>query len=196
MPDFPGLRDAALSVRELLRNTITLSDDPSLTGIEVDLRSPRELELDQVSDVISLWTHGVQVQPDLLNRSPQRIGPGLEARRSLPVDAIMHATALFADAPTALLVTGRILQTVFDHRRLADPDLVGALAATGTELHLALESQTLYDANLVWSSLHTAQRVGVAIRVSGLLIDSGLHPVPQAPVLTRRTTVDEILGSV
>ena len=41
----------------------------------------------------------------------------------------MHATAVFDDAPTALLVTGRILQAVFDHRRLSDPNLLGALAA-------------------------------------------------------------------
>ena len=108
----------------------------------------------------------------------------------------MHATAIFTDAPTALLLTGRILQTVFDHRRLSDPDLLGALAGTGTELYLALESQTPYDAHLVWSSLQTAQLVGVAIRVSGLLIDSNLHSVPQSPVLTRRSTIDQILESV
>jgi len=70
VPDFPALRDAALSVREVLRNAVTLSDDPALTGIDIDLRSPRELELAEVTGVISLWTHRLEVQPDLLNRAP------------------------------------------------------------------------------------------------------------------------------
>jgi hypothetical protein len=196
VPDFAALRDAALTVRQVLRDGITLSDDPGLTGIEVDLRSPHELEQAVVTGVISLWTHRVEVQPDLVNRSPQRIGPDLEARRSLPVEVVLHATAMIDDASSALLVSGRILQLIFDHRRLSDPQLLGSLAATGTELFLAFEPLTAYDTNLIWSGLHASQRVGLGIRMSGLLIDSELPPLYQSKVLTRRGAVDEILEVV
>lgn len=193
MPEFTSVRDAALSIRRVLRTAITLSDEPSLTGIDVDLRSPRELELAGVTGVVSLWTHRIDVQPDLVNHPPRRSSTELEARRSLPVELVMHATVVDDDASVVLLVTGRILQALFDHRRLADPDLVGSLEASGTELLVAFEQFTAYDTNLVWSGLHSHQRVGTAIRVSGVLIESELSPIPTARVLTREMTDARIL---
>ncbi len=177
----------------MLREAITLSDDPSLTGIEVDLRSPRELELAAVSGVVSLWTHRIDVQPDQVNRGPQRLGTDQQARRSLPVEVVMHASVVDDDARTTLLVNGRILQALFDHRRLADPHLEGSLAATGTELFLAFEPLTAYDTNLVWSGLHTNHRVGTGLRVSGVLIDSDLEAFTGEPVTQRVAKPSQIM---
>jgi hypothetical protein len=196
VPDFTAVRDAALSIRQVLRESITLSDEPSLNGIEVDLRSPRELELDMVTDVVSLWTHRIDIQPDLVNQPPRRLAPGSEERRSLPVELVMYSTVMHDDAPTALLVTGRVLQTLYDHRLLRDPDLVGSLAATNSELTVVCETYTAYDANLVWSGLHTPQRLGAAFRVSGVRIDSRLSSIPVSRVLTSRATDSQIMEVV
>jgi hypothetical protein len=194
VPAFPALRDAALSIRQVLRNSVTLSDDPALNGVEVDLRSPRQLELDGVTDVISLWTHRIDVQPDLRNRPPQRPTIDLELRRGIPVELLMHVTVLVDEAPAALLVTGRALQALDDHRRLSDPALVGVLAASNSELFVEFDTQTAYDTGLVWSSLQTHQRLGIGLRVRGVHLESDLPPVTTHRVLTRTGTVATIEG--
>ncbi len=43
--DYPALADAVESVASLLREHVTNSGEPVIAGIQIDLRSPRELEL-------------------------------------------------------------------------------------------------------------------------------------------------------
>jgi len=193
--DYTAIRDAVLSVRDLLRRHITDTAELGLHGVPIDLRGPRELELSNVDSVVSLWLHRVESQPDLLNRPPPRSDASHEFHTQTPVELCLHATPLNSDAGTRLLLTGRIAQIFTDHRRLSGADLVGSLAGSTTTLQLGMEQLGAYELNLLWSSQHTYLRVGIGLRLEGVVIDSHLPPMSSARVLTAATSIDDIVRS-
>lgn len=195
MVDYPAVRDAVLTVSDLLRRHITLTNEPGLSGVQIDLRSPRELELATVTSVVSLWLQRVESQPDLLNRTPPRPDPGHELHTATPLDLCLHVTPMNDDAGTRLLLLGRVAQVLTDHRRLSGADLNGSLAGSGTVLNVAMEQLGAYELNLLWASQGTYQRAGIGMRVQGVVVDSHLAPMASAPVLFAIAGVDQIVGS-
>jgi hypothetical protein len=195
MADFTSVRDAVDSLRLLLRQHITLSAEPGISGVEVELASPRELELLTTVDVISLWMHRVELQPDVLNRSPDRPTATTERPAPVPVELCVEVTPLHSDGGTQLLLIGRILQVVSEHRVLAGSDLVGSLAGTATQLRVTVDQLGAYELNMLWSSLQTHQRSGVGLRVNGLAIDSHHDDRAAEPVLIKTAHVGELVES-
>ncbi len=146
-----------------------------------------------MSGVVSPVEHRIDVQPDQVNRGPQRLGTDQQARRSLPVEVVMHASVVDDDARTTLLVNGRILQALFDHRRLADPHLEGSLAATGTELfglRTLDRGTTRTSCGQVCTPITES---GPGLRVSGVLIDSDLEAFTGEPVTQRVAKPSQIM---
>jgi hypothetical protein len=195
MADFTSVRDAVDSLRLLLRQHITLSAEPGIGGVEVELGSPRELELVPAADVISLWLHRVELQPDVLNRSPDRPTAATERPAPVPVELCVQATPLHSDGGTQLLLVGRILQVVSDHRVLAGSDLVGSLAGTATQLRVTVDQLGAYELNMLWSALQTHQRSSVGLRVNGLAVDSHHDDRATEPVVLKTGHVSELVAS-
>jgi hypothetical protein len=193
--DYPAIRDAVLSVRDLLRRHITNTAEPGLTGVDIDLRGPRELELANVDSSVSLWLHRVESQPDLLNRQPARPDLNHELHIQTPVELCLHVTPINSDAGVRLLLAGRVAQVLTDHRRLTGANLVGSLAGSSTVLMLGMDQLGAYELNLLWSSQQTYLRPGIGLRVQGVVIDSHLPPMSSAPVLTTAAAVDGVVGS-
>jgi hypothetical protein len=193
--DYTSIRDAALSVRQLLMEHITNSGELGIDGVPVELSSPRELEVAAANNVVSLWLHRVHVQPDMVNRLPERRGPDLIVHRPVPLELCFHITPIHQDAGTQLLLLGRAVQVIYDHRRLAMTDLVGSLTNSAAELLLTIDPLAAYELNLIWGSLHTHQRSGFGMRMTGLAIDSHLPLESAIPVVTRQATVSELVGA-
>src|ERR671918_162663 len=78
--DYSALRAATQTFRILLREHITNSGEADLAGVQIDLRSPRQLSQANVTTAVSLWLYRVTVQPDMLN-APVPRGPAGHARR-------------------------------------------------------------------------------------------------------------------
>jgi Pvc16 N-terminal domain len=192
--DYSVVRDAVLAVRDLLRRHITLTSEPGLTNVPVDLRAPRELELANVAPAVSLWLYRVDSQPDLLNRRPARLGPDREAHVPAPLELSLLVVPIAADAAARLLLLGRLAQVLTDHRRLAGADLTGSLAGTTTVLQLGMEPLSTYDLSLIWGSQQTYDRAGIGLHMQGLVIDSHLPPMSSAPVNVRTAAVDLVTG--
>lgn len=194
MADYTGVRDAVTSLATLLARHITTSGEPVLDGVPVSMLSPRELELDNTDTAVSVWLHRVDPQPDLLNAAPPRPDPGREQHRPVPLELVCHVTPLDPDAPTRMVLLGRVIQVVNDHARLAGTDLAGGLLGSGTVLRLGLAPLSQYDLSLVWGTVHTTARAGVEVRITGLTIDTHLADRDSTRVLSSTTHVDQVVG--
>jgi len=194
MAGYGGIRDAIESLASLLRAHITNSGEAGLSGVPVRVNSPREVEQANVANAVAVWLHRVDVQADLLNRTPPRPDPGRLSHRALPVELAVQVVALNSDSGTAQLLLGRIFQVLNDHRRLAGADLSGSLATSGTVLMLGLDMPGSYDLNLLWAGQQTNTRPGAAVTITGLAIDSHLDPDASAPVLDVSAGLAQIVG--
>ena len=192
MADYTAVRDAVMSVQDLLTTHITSSADAGIGGVPIDLRSPRQLEIDTVDGSCRCGSTGSTCSPIASTnlraalRRPRTPTPA-------PVDLHLLVTPIVSVASTELLLVGRITQVLFDHRTLSGSALGGVLAATSTELRLAIEQLTAYETNLAWSSLHTHQRPTTAVRVTGLTIDSHLDDLAHQRVLASSSTASELV---
>lgn len=194
MAGYGAIRDAIESLAVLLRAHITNSGEAGLQGVPVRVNSPREVEQANVANAVAVWLHRVDVQADLLNRTPPRPDPGVLPHRPLPIELAVQIVPMNSDAGTAQLLLGRVFQIMNDHRRLAGADLSGSLATSGTVLTLGLGIPGTYDLNLVWSGLQTTMRPGASITMAGLVIDSHLDPVASAPVIDLSAGLSQIVG--
>ena len=194
MVGYGGIRDAVESLAALLRAHITNSGEAGLSGVPVRIGSPREIELANVANAVAVWLHRVDIQADLINRNPPRPDPDHELRRPLPVELAIQVVPLNSDASTALLLLGRVFQVLSDHRRLAGTDLSGSLATAGTVLLVALGLPGAYDLNLLWAGQQTTARPGVAVTLSGLVLDSHLDPLSGSRVVDASAHIAQIVG--
>lgn len=196
MAGYGAIRDAVDSLAVLLRAHITGSGEAGLAGVPVRVSSPREAELANIANAVVVWLHRVEVQADLLNRTPPRPDARHELRRPLPLELAVQIVPLNSDAATAQLLLGRVFQVLHDHPRLAGSDLAGNdLAASGTVLMLGLGLPTTYDLNLLWSSQQTHARPGAAVAITGLVVDTHLDPRQGAPVLEAAAGIAQVLGA-
>lgn len=64
MSDYTALRAVSLTLKGLLEDHITHSTDAQLTGVPIDLRTPRELREANNQQAISLWLYRVARNAD------------------------------------------------------------------------------------------------------------------------------------
>jgi hypothetical protein len=184
--DYTALRAASETFRVLLKAAITDSTEPDLTGIQIDLRSPRALAEQNITSVVSLWLFEVRVQPDLLNLPPRRVADDAYEHRALPLELLYLITAIHSDAKTQLALTGRALQIINDHPRLRGVDLADTLAGSDTELRLSIDATSLSSSTELWYSMRSPFHLSVPVRLQVSSIDSQRPTVVQPPVTTRR----------
>lgn len=194
MAGYAAIRDAIDSIAALLRAHITDSGEAGLSGTPVRVNTPREVELANVANAVAVWLHHVTVQPDRVNAAPPRPAPGRELRRPVPVELAVCVVPINGDGATAHLLLGRVFQVLADHARLAGGALSGSLAASGATLTIALDPLGSYETNLLWAGQQTHQRPGVAVRISGVTIDSHLDALASAPVLHATAPLAQIVG--
>jgi hypothetical protein len=191
--DYPALADAVESVASLLREHVTNSGEPVIAGIQIDLRSPRELELATTTDVVSVWLYHLEVQPDQRNAPAERVAPDVR-RRPLPLDLYLLISPVHQDPRTAQILLGRIAQVVDDHARLPEASLSGSLAGTATALRLRLGAIPPTDVGSLWLGLQTNRRPGLVVMVQGLTVDSHLAPTQPPVVLSESGRYAQIVA--
>jgi Pvc16 N-terminal domain len=189
--DYTALRAASETFRVLLKSAITDSTEPDLTGIQIDLRSPRALAELNLTSVVSLWLYELMVQPDLLNTPPHRVTDDAYEHRPLPLELLYLITAIHADAKTQLALTGRALQIVNDHPRLRGADLQDTLAGSDAELRLSIDATSLISTTELWYSLRSPFHLSVPVRLQVASIDSLRPASVGSPVVTRRAQITQ-----
>jgi hypothetical protein len=196
--EYSALRGTSITLRELLKAHITDADpaEADLAGVSIDLRSPQELDAAGVSQAVSVWLFRVAVQPDLINRPPERISATEFAHQPLHLELSYLITALHPTAANQLALTGRVAQVLYDHRRLRGVELKDALAGSDTELHIGLENASLYDTANLWFSLQKPFRLCIPLRVQGVVIDSHLPSLSGGRVVDRTLITDQIVEAL
>lgn len=197
MSEFTAIRAVSQTLLEILEAHITNSSEPELNGVQIDLRSPREMRGNgngQQSFGISLWLYQVTRNPDLLNHPPERPAPDRVLRRALPIDLYYLVTPLATEPADEQALMGRVLQIFNDHPTLRGSDLRDSLQNTPTELRLILEAPSLEELTRVWHSLQEPYQLSVTYIVQLLSIHSDLEPVQSSPVTVLETEYEQILA--
>lgn len=195
MSDFTVIKAVTDSLKSVLEGGITNSPDPQLSGVAIDLRSPKEMREDHNATGISLWLYRVTRDPDLLNRPAERISASQVRRASLPLHLYYLVTPLVTKAEDRQTLLGRVLQLFNDHSQLLGADLQDSLAGSTDEFRINLETLTLEELTRVWYSLSEPYDLSVSYEVQVVTIDSDLEAMEEPPVLARTTTYSQIVRS-
>ncbi len=193
MSDFTVLGAVSVTLRALLETHITLSGDPQLSGIPVDLRSPKEMRDDNNAVGISLWLYRVTRNGFTSNLPPPRPGLNQQARNPLPLDLFYLATPVLRDPRLRQVALGRVLQVLNDHSLLRGADLQDSLRNTSQELRVTFEMAPLEELTRVWSALLEQYQLCVSYHVQVVNLEAHHEPLQVSPVLLRETTYAQIL---
>ena len=194
MSDYTAVRACSLTLRALLNDHITATNEPGLTGVPIDLRSPRELEQANVDKAVSLWLYRLTIDADVINRTPPRPTPDRRVSHSSPLDLCYLITPLHPTSLDEHTMLGRIVQVLHDHSKLSGSHLKDSLAGSSTVLRLSFDITDVADTNNLWWSLQSQHRPAVACRVDGLVIDSHLPSSVGPPVLERTIGAAQVVG--
>jgi len=194
MSDYSAISAVSTTLRDLLNKNITLSTGV-LSGIGIDLRSPRELK-EAGLDGVSVWLYKVSRMSEMLNEPPERRSANQMQRTPLPVELHYLVTPVLQDPLTRHTVLGRVLQVFHDNAILRGGDLQGVLAGTSEQIRLNLEALTLEQLSLVWEALSEPYQISVTYLVQVVKIDSDLEPVRSSPVLERNVEYSQIVSQV
>jgi len=194
--EFTAIRATSRTLQALLEDHITNSAEAQLSGVPIELASPRELRSPDEANptnVVSLWLYRVSRNPDLLNRSPVRDEQG-QHRHALPIELFYLVAPItpFPENEQALL--GRVLQVLNDHATVRGTDLTDDLAGEDTELRITLETLTLEELTRVWNALDEPYQLSVSYRVQVIEVESGHEPAQTRPVETRRAAIAQVVG--
>lgn len=192
MSEFTAIRDVSETLRSLLETHITNSSEPSLSGVPIDLRTPRELHENNVDLAISLWLYRLSRNGDLLNQPPPRPAPDRALRAPLSVDLYYLVTPLARDPADEQALMGKVLQVFNDFPQPGGSLLRGDLAGTGAKFRVVLDSPSMQDITQVWFALQETYQLSVTYVVQTVLIDSELEAVRTSPVLSRETEYSSI----
>jgi hypothetical protein len=193
--DFTVIRAVTETLQTILEDGITKSPDPQLNGVQIDLRSPKEMREDHNATGISLWLYRVGRDADLLNRPPERISPTQVRRSSLPVRLYYLVTPLVSKPEDRQTLIGRVLQLLNDHTQLRGADLQDSLIGSSDEFRVNLETLTLEELTRVWFSLSEPYDLSVSYEVQVVSIDTDDEAVEEPPVLVRTSRYEQIVGS-
>jgi hypothetical protein len=193
MSDFSAVRAATETLKTLLQTFITNSKDPQLTGIAIDLRSPKEMRKASSSGV-SLWLYRIARDPDLLNRPPVRPSPNIQTQPGLPLHLFYLVTPMLAVTEDNQTVLGRVLQVFNDYSTIQGADLQGTLAQDNQALHVTLEALSHDEIARIWMALEEHYDLSVTYAVQVVTIDSDKEPLEGSAVLHKRIHYAQVLG--
>ncbi|WP_454698330.1 Pvc16 family protein [Arthrobacter humicola] len=194
MTDYSTIRGASLTLRDLFKEHITDDPDLTLSGVPIDLRSPRELELATLTDAVSVWLYRVVLQPDLVNQPGRRINPGETERCSTPLQLSYLITPMHTNPLTEHTLMGRAIQVIRDHGQLGGSSLRGVLAGSPTTMKLSFEMSGTAEQNTLWWSLQSQHRAAISLIIEGVAIDSHLPPQSSPPDLTQQFGYAQIVS--
>lgn len=169
MADHTIIAATSASLQALFEGTITNDPAPALSGLLVDLRSPRDVRLDNDGLGLSVWLYRVDVTTDRRTVLPAPPLPG--QRRSgdgLAFELHYLITPIAAGPEDEQTVLGCVLETLRAYPVLTGPDLRGGL--TG-EVRLSLETLTLEDSARLWTALLEPYRLAVAVLARPLALE-------------------------
>lgn len=184
MSEYTAIRAVTRSLQEMLRQSITESTDLQITGIPIDLRSPKEMRAAQAKHGVSLWLYRVARNGQMLNNSPERDAANRMRGRPLPVNLYYLITPIAGTSDDEQLLLGRVLQTFHDHATLRGPLLVDALENGREELRITLEPLSLEELTRVWDALKEPYQLSISYLVQAVVIDSAVEPRQVSPVTT------------
>jgi hypothetical protein len=195
MSDFSAVRAATETLQVLLQANITNSTDPQLTGVPIDLRSPKEMRQANATGV-SLWLYRVTRDPDLLNRPPDRISANLQQMPGLPIHLFYLITPMMAVTEDKQTLLGRVLQVFNDYATIQGADLQGTLVGSDQGLRVTLEMLTHDEISRIWMALEEHYDLSITYAVQVVTIDSDREPLQSMPVLHKTTRYAQILSEV
>ena len=195
MSDFTAIRAVSLTLKALLKRYITDVNEPQLSGVGIDLKSPKEMQQGQGSLGVSLWLYRVVRNGDMLNQAPERPQPNHLAHRPLPLTLHYLVTPITDEPQAKQALLGRVLQVFHDHATLRGTDLQDTLSGSAEQLRIALETLTVDELARVWDSLDEAYMLSVSYTVQVVEIASDLEPVQSTPVVVKESTYAQILSS-
>lgn len=193
MSDYTAIEAVSSTLQDALRQHITLSGEPQLNGVPVDLRSPKDLQTANVTSAVSLWLYRVTRDPDLLNDPPRRIGPNEYLRQALPLHLYYLITPLSVDVGDRHVLLGRAVQVLHDLSIARGADLKGVLQGSGEELRVVLEPLTVEDLTRIWNALQESYQLSVSYVVQVVKIDSDREHIKTTPVLVKDVVYTQIL---
>lgn len=193
MADFETLKDVTKALQDLLKEHITNNPQPQLTGVKIDLRSPKEMREDNKAIGVSFWLYRVTRNADLLNLPAPRPALDQALRRPIPLDLFYLVTPIAASAGDEQLLLGRVLQTFNDHSILRQTEL-GADFPEGYELRVVLETPSVEEQTRIWHALEESYQLSVTYLVHVVPIDTAHEPRRVSPVLRRENDYRQILA--
>ncbi len=193
MSDYTAIRAVSVTLQTLLKQHITLSPEPQLNGVQIDLRSPKEMKDGNNITGISLWLYRVTRDAFLSNNPPPRPRPNLEAHQPIPVNLFFLVTPIVDDIETRHVLLGRVLQVLNDHSILMGVDLKDTLAGSSCQLRITLENTPMEELTRIWSALIDDLQLCVAYQVQVITIDSDHEPIQKIPVMVKETIYSQVL---
>lgn len=192
MSEYTAIRDVSETILSLLETHITNSSEPSLNGVPIDLRTPRELRIANVQPAVSVWLYRIERNGDLLNHPPPRPAPDRALRTPLSLDLHYLITPLARNPADEQALMGRVLQVLNDFPQPGGSLLQGDLAGTGAKFRVIFDSLSMQDLTQIWQALQESYQFSVTYVVQTVLIDSEREAVRTSPVLVRETEYDLI----
>jgi hypothetical protein len=162
MSDHTVLAGLSATLKVLLEGAITNDEAPGLNGMQIDLRSPREMRLDNESLGLSLWLYRVDPVAQQRSMLSTRAATGEVISRAPMVEAHYLLTPIAEDPEGDLAMLGRLLETLQATPVLNGSQLQGALAGTQREVRLMVETLTLAESAHLWQALQEPYRPSVA----------------------------------
>lgn len=194
MSDYAAIAAVSDTLRYVLRQNITLSSDPQLTGIEVYLLSPKEMKV-AGDQGISVWLYKVSRLAEMLNEPPERKVANQLIRPPLPVLLYYLVTPIVDDPVSRHKLLGKVLQVLHDNCILRGSNLQDSLSGTSEQLRVNLEALSLEELSLVWDALNEPYQLSVTYLVQLVKIDSDLEPVSSQLVVKKEANYTQILGA-
>jgi hypothetical protein len=128
----------------------------------IDLRSPREMRLDNEALGLSVWLYRVDAAAQARGMVPTRAPRGEAESQALAVEAHYLLTPIGETPGDEQQMLGRVLETLHQHPMLRGDELRGGLADGKYEVRLTMETLTLAESTLLWQAMQEPYRLTVA----------------------------------
>jgi Pvc16 N-terminal domain len=194
MSDYAVISAVSKTLHHLLFDNITKSTEGQITGVDIHLLSPKEMQETGHTTGVSVWLYKVSRMSEMLNEPPERRTPNQISGYCLPVLLFYLITPMTSDPLTRHALLGKVLQVFNDHAILRGSDLRGVLQGTTEQLRMNLEALTLEELSLVWYALGEPYQLSVTYLIQVVKIDSGSEPLRISPVVEKEATYAQILS--
>jgi len=162
MTEHDALAGVSETLKAVFEAAITNDPAPGLNGMLVDLRSPREMRLDNEALGLSVWLYRVDTAAQPRAMLPTRSPRGEGEAHGMALEAHFLLTPIGEAPGDEQRMLGRVLEVLRDHPVLSGDDLRGALADGQHEARLTIETLTLAESTQLWLAMQEPYRLAVA----------------------------------